>query len=118
MSGNAGNNNNGEGVSYYVWEGKNFRLVKFVSANKTPEPLEPLKAGSDCRVGGVDYDDTLNMRPAAGDLKTLVVKIPHNGTDIKVEEKEVKVGKSTWVPVSWKGNKGWVNRKFIIQDGP
>ena len=76
---------------------------------KTP----PKKASNTFRIVGVKSNDVLYIRPAPGSLKSYVGKIPPNGTGIKIVGTGKRVRKSVWVPVVYKGKRGWVNRRFL-----
>ena len=65
------------------------------------------------KVVGVKSNDVLNIRPQPGNLKRIVGKIPPNGRGIRIIGGSRRVGKGRWVLISYKGRKGWVNRKFI-----
>jgi len=65
------------------------------------------------RVVGVKNNDVLYIRPRPGNLKTVVGRIPANGTGIKITGKGKRVGKSIWVPIIYQGKRGWVNRRFL-----
>jgi hypothetical protein len=68
------------------------------------------------RITNVKSDDVLNIRPNPGDLKRISGKIPADGTGIFIIGESVRYGKSYWVPIVWKGTRGWINRKYIVQE--
>ncbi|MEE9351948.1 MAG: SH3 domain-containing protein [Thiotrichaceae bacterium] len=74
-------------------------------------------ANSSYSVKGVGQSDVLNMRKYPGAKSKIIAKIPSSGQAIKVTGKEVYKGKSTWAQVHWKGNRGWVNKRFITRSG-
>lgn len=65
------------------------------------------------QVSGVESNDVLNMRSAAGVKNKLLGKIPANGKSIKVIGKPVVVGKTQWVKVQWKKQQGWVSKAYL-----
>ena len=92
------------------------------SSNKTPEnqltPTPTSKPTStpnknSYRIVGVKNNDVLYIRPSAGNLKSIVGKIPPGATGIQVIGKGKKVGKSIWVLITYKGKRGWVNRRYL-----
>ncbi len=67
------------------------------------------------RVTGVKSDDFLNIRPNPRDFKSISGKIPADGTGVFVVGDAVRYERSFWVPIVWKGTRGWINRKYIVQ---
>ncbi len=65
------------------------------------------------RVVGVKSNDVLYIRPAPGNLKVVVGKIPPDGRGIEITGRGRKIGKSTWVPIAYQGVRGWVNSRFL-----
>jgi hypothetical protein len=68
------------------------------------------------KVVGVANNDFLYIRPSAGNLKVKVGSIPPNGKGVIVTGSGKKVGKSVWVPILYKGKKGWVNSRFLAME--
>lgn len=68
------------------------------------------------RVVGVKGGDVLYIRPKAGNLKVSVGKIPPGATGIKITGGGKTVGKSRWVPIVYRGKRGWVNSRFIARE--
>lgn len=73
------------------------------------------------RVTGVQKKDVLNIRPNPRDadkldLKGIRGKIPADGTGIFVIGKAIQFNRAYWVPIVWKGIRGWVNKKYIVQE--
>jgi hypothetical protein len=83
-----------------------------VTPTFTPTP-PPSNGGY--RVVGVAGHDVLYLRPAPGNLKSFLAKIPPNASGIQVTGGGVKVGKATWYPVNYNGTQGWVNGRFIAK---
>ncbi len=42
--------------------------------------------------------------------------IPHNGTEIQITGEEKTVDDIVWIPIKYKGIKGWVNRGYLEKD--
>lgn len=68
------------------------------------------------RVTGVTTGDVLYIRPAPGNIKTFVGKIPPGAAGIIVTGSAVRVGKTSWLPIKYNGINGWVNKKFIAPE--
>ncbi len=84
----------------------------------TPKPTaaaitKPTPKKNTYRVSGVRSNDVLYIRPHPGNLKISVGKIPPNATGIRIVGGGKKVGKSRWVPIIYKGKRGWINSRFI-----
>jgi len=81
---------------------------------QSPKPTStPTKKTTAYRVVGVKSNDVLYIRPAPGNLKSVVGKIPPGGNGIKIVGRGKRVGKSVWVPIVYQGKRGWVNRRYI-----
>lgn len=65
------------------------------------------------QVTDIESWDTLNVRSGAGTGYDVVSQIPASAHKIKITSDEIDVGGSTWVKVKWKGNSGWVNRRYL-----
>jgi len=65
------------------------------------------------RVIGVKQGDVLYIRPGPGNLKVIIGRIPPNGTGIMVTGRGKRSGRSTWVPIKYRGKSGWVNRRYL-----
>ena len=65
------------------------------------------------RVTGVESWDTLNMRAEPGSSSAVVTKIPHNGSGLLIQGASQKIGKTTWVKVSWQQHTGWVSQAYL-----
>ncbi len=88
----------------------------------TPNPVSsatpkqtPTPKTKSYRVTGVKSNDVLYIRPSPGNLKVVVGKIPPNGTGIRITGAGKRFGKSAWVPIVFKGKRGWVNRRYLAQ---
>ncbi|CAN5601422.1 hypothetical protein BH10ACI1_BH10ACI1_09420 [soil metagenome] len=68
------------------------------------------------RVVGVAANDVLYIRPAPGNLKSFVGKIPPKTNGLIVTGGGVKIGKSVWYPVNFNGINGWISGKFIEKE--
>ena len=84
------------------------------SPRKSPTP-RPTKGTTFYKVTRVKSNDVLYIRPAPGNLKVVAGKIPPNASGIRITGSGKRVGKSIWVPISYKGQRGWVNRRFLAQ---
>lgn len=70
-------------------------------------------------VVGVESNDMLNMRAGAGVDHPVTATIPPNGVNIRITGDGKDVGQSTWVPVEFQGQRGWVNKYYLAeQRGP
>ena len=87
-----------------------------VNASK-PTPIKTATPSSNTfTVVGVKSNDVLYVRPKAGNLKKVVGKIPPGASGIRIVGKGKRVGKSIWVPIIYKGKRGWVNRRFLRKE--
>ena len=66
-------------------------------------------------VVGVYSNDALNVRAAAGAGQPVVGTIPYYGHDVQVYAGEKQVGGAPWVPVTYGGLSGWVNRHYLAR---
>ncbi len=57
--------------------------------------------------------DALNVRSGAGTEYRVINEIPANSDGIKVTGSERSSNGSTWVKISWNGQKGWVNKRYL-----
>lgn len=64
------------------------------------------------KVVGVRQGDVLNIRTTGSASSAIVSTIPSNATGIQVTGAEVQ----GWVPVTYQGTSGWVNKRFITPD--
>ncbi len=106
---------------------KQVEVKKQPETKPTPRIVvsQPSNVGSDTynsvsnqtyRVVGVAYNDVLFVRPKPNQLKEYVGKIPPNATGVQVYGNGVRVGKNTWVNVTYNGFNGWVNSKFLAKE--
>ncbi len=63
---------------------------------------------------GVNSGDVLNIRKYPGSKSKVIASIPSNGSSIKVLEKHITKGESTWTQIQWKDHKGWVNMYYLL----
>ena len=68
------------------------------------------------QVTNVQFDDSLNIRSAAGAQNPIIGTIPANGRTILTTGNTQQVGSSTWMEVVWLGNIGWVNSYYLTND--
>jgi LysM repeat protein len=65
------------------------------------------------RVIKVKANDMLWVRSEPDVKSKRVGGIPHDETEVEVTGAEKEIDKSRWVPVSYKGITGWVNRNYL-----
>ena len=90
-----------------------------VTPTRAPVPTQPPATlgpslGS-YLVVGVYSNDALNVRAAAGAGQPVVGTIPYYGHDVQVYPGEQEVGGAPWVPVTYAGLRGWVNRHYLAR---
>lgn len=85
------------------------------SAKPTPAPTVAPQSGT-YKVVNVAAHDVLYIRPAPGNLKSIVGKIPPNTTGLVITGGGVRAGKSVWYPVKYNGISGWVSGNFIRKE--
>ena len=90
------------------------RLTQTNENLKTPEKTPPKK--KNYRVVGVAKNDVLYVRPSPGNLKVKVGSIPPGGKGIVVTGKGRRSGKSVWLPINYKGIRGWVNSRYLAKE--
>ena len=75
-------------------------------------------ATDDCyyHVVNVQNNDMLLIRFGPDVKYQLVGAIPHSGTTIQITAPEIKIEKSYWVPIKYKGVEGWVNRGYLDEN--
>jgi uncharacterized protein YraI len=64
----------------------------------------------------VRSNDRLWIRANPGTKSGKVGAIPYDGTGIQIIGDEVKLSKSRWIPIRYKGIEGWVNRSYLETD--
>jgi len=57
--------------------------------------------------------DVLHVRSGAGTGYESISELPATANNIKIISNEKDVGGSTWVKIEWKGQSGWVNRRYL-----
>lgn len=65
------------------------------------------------RVIKVKANDMLWVRSEPEVKSPRVGGIPYDGTEVEITGPEKEIDKSNWVPVSYKGIMGWVNRNYL-----
>jgi uncharacterized protein YraI len=68
------------------------------------------------RIVKVRNNDMLWIRAKPGTKSVKVGAIPYDGTGIEITGDEVKLTKSPWVPIKYKGIEGWVNHNYLEKD--
>ncbi|MCB1621105.1 MAG: hypothetical protein KDI44_10245 [Thiothrix sp.] len=96
-------------------------LVAVLLALSLLAPARPaLAAPAEARIYSVVHvapDDKLNMRDRAGvEGSKVVASIPHNAKGILLSGEQQQVGSSTWVKIAWSGQRGWVNKYYLLED--
>lgn len=87
--------------------------VRTINAEENTSVRPELKT---YRVTGVSRTDVLYIRPAPGNLKIRVGKIPPDAKGIIITGRGKKAGKSLWVPISYKNVDGWVNSRYLAEE--
>lgn len=93
--------------------------VKTPDATPSPRPTTaPTAAPSSgtYKVVNVAAHDVLYIRPAPGNLRSFVGKIPPGTTGLVITGGGIRAGKSIWYPVNYNGISGWVNGNFIRKE--
>ncbi len=68
-------------------------------------------------ITGVSTQSSLNLRKFPGTKSRIIAKIPASGSVIRLNNKEVYNGSSTWIQVRSQGKTGWVNQRFLKLTG-
>jgi uncharacterized protein YgiM (DUF1202 family) len=66
-------------------------------------------------VVGVYSDDVLNVRSGPGVGNPIVGTIPYFGRNVEVHAGAEEIGDSTWVPVVYQTQSGWVNSSYLAR---
>lgn len=85
-------------------------------------------------VTGVASDDVLNLRVAPNADSRMIARIPYNARGLRnfgcpnqvtfeqwlkmTEAQRDRAARSRWCQVEFNGKKGWVNGRFLKEDGP
>lgn len=72
---------------------------------------------ADYKIVNVANWDSLNVRNGAGTGYDIVSEIPANSGSIKSTGDTKDVGGSTWVKITWNGQSGWVNNRYLETTG-
>jgi len=68
-------------------------------------------------VTGVGANNLLNLRKFPGTKSKIIGRIPVSGVVIRLNNKEVYKGKSTWIQVRSQGKTGWINNRYLTLTG-
>ena len=68
------------------------------------------------RIVKVKNDDMLWIRSEPHTDSDQLGAIPYDGVDIQLNGEVTKFKKTHWMPIKYKGIKGWVNRAFLERD--
>jgi len=108
----------------------NYRIDEIAKWNGLQEPYQLLvgqrllvsppmmKIMSVCtyRIVKVKNDDMLWIRAKPGIKSGKMGAIPYDGTGIEITGNEIKLTKSRWVPIKYKGIEGWVSRYYLEKE--
>lgn len=83
---------------------------------QTTETPPPFDENATYKVVKVAANDFLFIRPAPGNTKSSLGKIPPDANGIKITGKGVKSGKSVWYPIDYNGTTGWVSGNFLAKE--
>jgi hypothetical protein len=67
-------------------------------------------------VRGVDRSDVLNIRAEPGPKSPVIGEIPPEATGIVSTGARRQVGPGIWREVSYRGVRGWVNERFLVEE--
>jgi uncharacterized protein YraI len=79
-------------------------------------PINELPACS-FQVVNVRFNDSLSVRNGPGIRYKKIYQLAPNATGIEVTSRALKVGRSYWVRIKYNGISGWVNRRYIQDEG-
>jgi LysM repeat protein len=82
----------------------------------SPPMMRKLTRDCNYRVVKVKNNEMLWIRAKASIKSEKIGAIPYDGKGIQIIGSEVKLKKSRWVPVMYKGVEGWVNRGYLEED--
>jgi hypothetical protein len=82
----------------------------------SPPTMKIMKVCTIYHVVEVKSNDMLWIRAKAGTKSEKIGAIPYDGKGIQITGDEVKLKISRWVPIKYKGVKGWVNRDYLEKD--
>ncbi len=69
------------------------------------------------KVTNVSPQGSLKLRAWPSAKSRIKQSLPHNAVDLTETGKQRTIGKSKWVEVKWRDNRGWVNAKYITKTG-
>jgi len=82
----------------------------------SPPMMRKLTRDCNYRVVKVKNHEMLWIRAKASIKSEKIGAIPYDGKGIQIIGSEVKLKKSRWVPVMYKGVEGWVNRGYLEEN--
>lgn len=85
------------------------RTVAFASVLALVGVVPTQAATQFMQVVNVSNNDVLNMRAGPTTNSDVIGSIPHNGQTVVVTGNK----QGSWVEVSWAGQNGWVNQRFL-----
>lgn len=65
------------------------------------------------KVKNVETGDHLNLRSGPGLKNPIISSIPHDADEIRVLTWAAYEEDHSWLPISWKDKKGWVNANYL-----
>ena len=69
------------------------------------------------RVSGVEDWDYLYIRPGPGEVDVEGGRIPSDGQGIEITGEGQMVGDWLWVPIVYQDSAGWVNSRYLAEEG-
>lgn len=75
------------------------------------------REGPHYAVRGVDPSDVLYMRAAPGSKSPVVGQIPPQARGVVGTGARQQVGPGVWHEVVYDGVQGWVNARFLVEEG-
>ncbi|HPY40904.1 MAG TPA: SH3 domain-containing protein, partial [Thiolinea sp.] len=85
------------------------RTVAFASVIALAGVMPTQAATQFWQVVNVSSNDVLNMRAGPTNNSDVIGSIPHNGQTVVATGNK----QNSWVEVSWAGETGWVNQRFL-----
>jgi uncharacterized protein YraI len=90
--------------------------VNLKMGRKSPATTRTLGTDASYAVFNISAADALNVRAGPNPSAEIVGTIPPGARGIKVTGAGVKIGRSRWVPIKYKGISGWVNQYYLYQE--
>jgi len=69
------------------------------------------------KVSKVSPGDKLHLRAWPSPKSRIKTSLPFNAKDLTETGKKRKIGKTTWLEVNWKEQRGWVNGHYLVKTG-